>query len=251
MMDDSACACACAIADLLSLFPLTTMSSPLHTPALSRPSSSTERPSFWHLRCGCEVIHKGIESVQLSTRYAHRWYAPQCSAQASTSTSSAKRAREGDEQEEDVDDEEGFDDEEEYEYDEGEYSEEVQEEDTSTTHQVFTGPVKPAHSRPPPSSFIHPSRLDHHKNHSFKLKQTSDSDPYFDISEWQPVSSTPQEKQHVIIPDPPPLENAPMQDGAITASQPPQEALEKALQAWYTAGYAAALYHVRSGLVKP
>ena len=87
--------------------------------------------------------------------------------------------------------------------------------------------------------------------------------PHFDPSEWEPVQSSKStittnattsnntQTSELVIPDPPPVEHAPQQDQALLQNQSPQEALEKALQAWYTAGYAAALYHVRSGAVKP
>lgn len=88
--------------------------------------------------------------------------------------------------------------------------------------------------------------------------------PHFDPSEWEPVQSSKstittnattsnntQTFEDLVIPDPPPVEHALQQDQALLQNQSPQEALEKALQAWYTAGYAAALYHVRSGAVKP
>lgn len=124
--------------------------------------------------------------------------------------------------------------------------------------QPSIGPVKPTSPAPSSSSkrsYVHPSRLDHVKEHQ----------PYIDPSEWQPVSTSTTvtttevtiqsnvatSEPSLSIPEPPAVENALPQDPALTESQTSQEALEKALNAWYTAGYAAALYHVRSGLVKP
>lgn len=55
----------------------------------------------------------------------------------------------------------------------------------------------------------------------------------------------------VEFPSPPSVTDAPPQDPALLTSQTPQEALQRALSAWYTAGYAAALYHVKSGMLPP
>lgn len=161
------------------------------------------------------------------------------------------------EEEEDRDDdgreEEQYDDEEEEEEDEV-----VDNEVVEALLQPSIGPVKPTSPAPSSSSkrsYVHPSRLDHVKEHQ----------PYIDPSEWQPVnastigtttevtiqSAASTSTESVSIPEPPAVENALPQDPALMASQTSQEALEKALNAWYTAGYAAALYHVRSGLVKP
>lgn len=65
----------------------------------------------------------------------------------------------------------------------------------------------------------------------------------------EPSKST---DEPVVILDPP-SEDQPLArvDPALLSSQTSQEALEKALNAWYNAGYAAALYHIRSGMVKP
>lgn len=94
--------------------------------------------------------------------------------------------------------------------------------------------------------------------------------PYFNASEWVAVntattattittgisSNTEDATNHdggttPSFPQPPPIEHAITQDPALLASQTPEQAIEKALHAWYTAGYAAALYHVRSGAIKP
>jgi hypothetical protein len=113
----------------------------------------------------------------------------------------------------------------------------------------------PPSTKSKPISTIHPSRLGH-------VKQ--EGQPYFDASEWEPVVKT--DKVHsaksvitiqdtptqLVIPDPPSVQEAALpQDQALLATQPPQEAMQKALEAWYNAGYAAALYHIRSGLVQP
>lgn len=111
------------------------------------------------------------------------------------------------------------------------------------------------HRRAPTAGHIHPSRLDHVPN----------TEPYFNPEEWEPVvrsngSAASVKALHnalkpsealLAVPEPPPVEQAIPQEQALLDTRSSQEALEKALQAWYTAGYAAALYHVRSGAVKP
>ena len=85
-----------------------------------------------------------------------------------------------------------------------------------------------------------------------------DGEPYFNEDEYEPVSPTmhlaeldPLEAD-LVIPDPPPVESAIPQDPALTTpSSDSTAALQKALNAWYTAGYAAALYHVKAGMVQP
>ena len=86
-----------------------------------------------------------------------------------------------------------------------------------------------------------------------------DGEPYFNEDEYEPVSpkmySTAEldpPEAHVVIPDPPPVESAIPQDVALTTpSSDSAAALQKALNAWYSAGYAAALYHVKAGMVQP
>ncbi|KAK9900215.1 hypothetical protein P389DRAFT_165419 [Cystobasidium minutum MCA 4210] len=199
------------------------------------------------------------------------WYAPLCPPSGSKSNKlSSKREREEEEEEEDLDDaEDPEDQEQEEEAFEEEYADEeggrdnntagqIVELESTTTTVVINGPLQPP--LPNRRSFVHPSRLDHVKEHQ----------PYIDLSEWQPVVQPKKKKidiqatalradtttattpsQSLAIPDPPTVENALPQDSALTDSQPPEQALERALHAWYTAGYAAALYHIRSGLVKP
>jgi hypothetical protein len=133
-----------------------------------------------------------------------------------------------------------------------EYVEEIE------LEQVVLPAASPAAILPDPPRHnvnVHPSRLDHVQH----------NDPFFNPAEWQPVSSSSKRKSSkkvaiassetpssgLVIPDPPPVEQAIPQEQALLDSQTSQQALEHALQAWYTAGYAAALYHVRSGAVKP
>jgi len=186
-----------------------------------------------------------------------RWYALPCNKASSSSSSSSKRPLSSivvvasqEEDEELVDGEE-----EDYEDQELESEQSLQAIDTQLDmqQQVCLPPLPAAVVvHPPRARHVHPSRLDH-------VQQSSNSEPYFDPAEWEPVhatGSTTAATQIAIttslaIPDPPPVEQAPPQDPALFQSQSSQEALEKALQAWYTAGYAAALYHVRSGVVKP
>lgn len=88
-----------------------------------------------------------------------------------------------------------------------------------------------------------------------------DGEPYFNEEEYEPVSpkmhssaklDLPEAGHDLVIPDPPPVESAIQQDPALTApSVDSAAALQKALNAWYTAGYAAALYHVKAGMVQP
>lgn len=87
----------------------------------------------------------------------------------------------------------------------------------------------------------------------------NDGEPYFNEDEYEPVSPMmhaaaeldPPEVD-LVIPDPPPVESAIPQDAELTTpSVDSAAALQKALNAWYTAGYAAALYHVKAGMVQP
>ena len=52
----------------------------------------------------------------------------------------------------------------------------------------------------------------------------------------------------VTLPDPPPVENSILLEPSLLNAQTSQEALQNALNAWYAAGYATALYHARQGL---
>lgn len=193
-----------------------------------------------------------------------RWYTPPCPSKPSSSSSSSRPAKrphssvvhqEDEEEEEALDDEEGYavaniDEQEQV----IEYAEEIE------VEEVLLPTPSPAIQPLPPryNVNVHPSRLDHVQH----------NDPYFNAAEWKPVSSSSKTKSNkkvivalpgpseppspgLVIPEPPTVEQAIPQEQALLDSQTSQQALEKALQAWYTAGYAAALYHVRSGAVKP
>jgi hypothetical protein len=81
------------------------------------------------------------------------------------------------------------------------------------------------------------------------------SDPYLDLNDYEAV---PLVQSQVIaqatailrIPSPPAPEAADPPSSAHTQFHTQQDALQNALEAWYAAGYATALFHVRSGLVE-
>lgn len=214
------------------------------------------------------------EDQQLTPVLSCRWYAPQCPKPSSSSSSSsskpAKRPLSADAAGYD-----GYQDEEEGE--EEDDNEELADNDNEEEQVILVDEVvnttipssteyKRALPSHPPASHIHPSRLDH------VPAASSNTDPYFNPAEWVPVERNSNSKtesngkstmeapsvndlkpseSEIVIPEPPSVEMAIPQEQALLDTQSPQEALEKALQAWYTAGYAAALYHVRSGAVKP
>ena len=77
--------------------------------------------------------------------------------------------------------------------------------------------------------------------------------PYIETANSQPVRSDTLANGATslpAIPDPPSLDEGLSQDPSFLMQQSPEEALQKALHAWYAAGYATALYHARQGLVQ-
>ena len=86
-------------------------------------------------------------------------------------------------------------------------------------------------------------------------EEEEEGEPYFNPDDYVPVSpklyQAPPDlpEEELSIPDPPPIEDAIPQDPALLHPASSQEALQRALNAWYTAGYAAAVYHMKSGMM--
>jgi hypothetical protein len=84
-------------------------------------------------------------------------------------------------------------------------------------------------------------------------EEVEEGEPYFNPDDYEPVSPRLQYHEgpsdELVIPDPPPIEQAIPQDPTLLHPTNAQEALQSALNAWYTAGYAAAVYHMKSGMM--
>lgn len=86
-----------------------------------------------------------------------------------------------------------------------------------------------------------------------------EGEPYFDPDEYEPVPprlhrsqpSNDASMEGVSIPEPPPVNHIIAQDPSTLRPASDQEALQNALHAWYAAGYAAAVYHMRRGFQLP
>lgn len=83
-------------------------------------------------------------------------------------------------------------------------------------------------------------------DHSGSTSKLQGEDP---ASAQQTIGAGHSGNNEIHIPDPPGVESPIPQDAGLLQSQTAQDALQKALGAWYTAGYATALYHARTGQI--
>lgn len=129
-----------------------------------------------------------------------------------------------------------------------------------------TGLPKVAQPKPAEDAFDEEEEYHRNGNASADMEESVDEadgeemeegEPYFNSDEYEPVS--PRLSQHVPailstdipFPVPPSADQAIPQNPSVLGAATSEEALQNALHAWYAAGYAAAVYHVKSGMLDP